>query len=57
VHDNFFELGGSSLLATQLIARLRSRLQTELAVRTFFERPTIGELAMALTTKAETAAA
>jgi acyl carrier protein len=49
VHDNFFtELGGSSLLATQLVARLRSRVQTDLPVRRFFEGPTIGELALAI---------
>ena len=51
VHDNFFtELGGSSLLATQLVARLRSRVQTDLPVRRFFEGPTIGELALAIGT-------
>jgi acyl transferase domain-containing protein len=49
VHDNFFtELGGSSLLATQLVARLRGRLHIDLPVRRFFEGATVGELALAI---------
>jgi len=49
VHDNFFtELGGSSLLATQLVARLRGRLGIDLSVRRFFEGATVGELALAI---------
>src|SRR5262249_53286653 len=39
VHDNFFELGGNSLLATQLIARLRENLNLELPLRLAFEFP------------------
>lgn len=49
VIDNFFsDLGGSSMLATQLIARLRERFQVELPLRRFFEGPTIAELAGAI---------
>ncbi|HVU25275.1 MAG TPA: SDR family NAD(P)-dependent oxidoreductase [Opitutus sp.] len=43
--DNFFELGGHSLLATQVVARLRGNGASGLTLATFFEAPTIAELA------------
>jgi acyl transferase domain-containing protein/acyl carrier protein len=49
VHDNFFtELNGSSLLATQLVARLRSRFKTDLPLQQFFKAPTIAQIALAM---------
>jgi acyl carrier protein len=45
IHDNFFELGGYSLLAIQVIARLKQSLGVELSPRDLFEKPTIAELA------------
>ena len=46
VHDNFFALGGDSLKGTQVVARLRGRLQIDLPLRMLFAYPTVAELAV-----------
>jgi amino acid adenylation domain-containing protein/thioester reductase-like protein len=48
VSDNFFEVGGYSLLATQLMSRIRTELRTDIPLSAIFEAPTIRELARVL---------
>jgi acyl carrier protein len=44
VTDNFFNLGGDSLLAMQILARIRRSFQVEVSIRSLFDRPSIEEL-------------
>lgn len=46
VKDNFFEIGGHSLSAVKVISRIRRALDIELPLKSFFEYPTIAELAV-----------
>ncbi|MCC9657552.1 amino acid adenylation domain-containing protein [Rhodopirellula halodulae] len=41
IDDDFFLLGGSSLLVTQVVAKIKDQLGIELPVRDFFANPTI----------------
>jgi acyl carrier protein len=45
VFHKFLDLGGDSLLATQLISRLRQRLEVNINLIDFFDAPTIAEQA------------
>jgi amino acid adenylation domain-containing protein len=45
VTENFFALGGNSLLAMQVLARVREAYEVEISIRSLFDRPTIEELA------------
>lgn len=48
IHDNYFSLGGHSLMATQILGRIRDHYGVELTLRQFFETTTVAELAKAL---------
>jgi amino acid adenylation domain-containing protein len=45
VEDNFFHLGGHSLMASQLLARVRRQWDVEIKMIEFFENPTIASMA------------
>ena len=51
--DNFLQLGGHSLIALQLLARLRRQEGVDLSLDEFFETLTIGELARAIEARSE----
>jgi natural product biosynthesis luciferase-like monooxygenase protein len=48
VHDRLFELGGDSLVAVQLISRVRDALRVDVPLARFLESPTIYDLAIAV---------
>jgi acyl carrier protein len=44
-NDNFFDLGGHSLMATQIISRIREAFEVDVPLVSLFENPTIAGLA------------
>lgn len=49
--DNFFELGGDSLIAIQVLSRLRKSFEVDLPVTTLFDAPTVSDLALLVVQK------
>jgi acyl carrier protein len=45
IEDDFFELGGASVVATQIVSRLRQMFQMDLPPILLFDTPTIEKLA------------
>ena len=50
IHDDFFQLGGDSILATQLISRMRETLHIEVSLPSFFETSTVVGMAKSIET-------
>jgi amino acid adenylation domain-containing protein len=48
IHDNFFTMGGHSLLVAQLLARTRREFGVEISLQTFFQAPTVADVAVAV---------
>ncbi|MBD2520194.1 acyltransferase domain-containing protein [Nostoc sp. FACHB-973] len=48
IHDNFFTLGGDSLVAVQVLSRMRNIFSIRLSVANLFESPTIADIATKL---------
>jgi acyl carrier protein len=48
VEENFFDLGGQSLVATQIVSRVRDGFQLELPISLLFEHPTVEAFARAV---------
>lgn len=49
-HQRFFEVGGDSLIATQILSRVRNEFKVELPVKYFFSNPSISDAADAVQT-------
>lgn len=53
IFDNFFDLGGGSLLVIQVASRAREALQVEIGILSFFEHPTVAEMAVEISKELE----
>ncbi len=51
IHQHFSELGGHSMIAMQIVAKIRSFYQIDLSLRDFFAAPTIARLSVAVERK------
>jgi len=49
IMESFFDLGGQSMMATQVVSRIRESFDVELSLRAMFERPTVEGIALSIT--------
>ena len=54
IHDNFFDLGGDSVLAAQILSRIREATGLDVSMIGFFEEPTVAGIASRLSALAPT---
>jgi acyl transferase domain-containing protein/acyl carrier protein len=51
IHEEFLALGGHSLMAMQIVAKIRAAYPVDFSLRNFFEAPTIARLSSAIREK------
>lgn len=51
VYDRFYDVGGHSLLALQIVSRLREELDMDITIRDFLDMPTIADMAVLITAR------
>jgi acyl carrier protein len=49
LHDHFLDLGGHSLMATQIVSRVRETFHLDVPQRALLETPTVSEMAVVIT--------
>jgi amino acid adenylation domain-containing protein len=54
IYDNFFQLGGDSILATQILSRIREATSVEVSFPSFFATPTVADIARSIETAHQT---
>lgn len=53
VHNTFLSLGGDSMLAAQIVSRVRSAFEIDVSLVDFFDTPTIADMASLLSSRIE----
>jgi aryl carrier-like protein len=54
INEDFFELGGNSLLAMQVLSRVRYAFEVDLSWRSLFESPTVEQMNASILRSSET---
>lgn len=53
INDNFFSLGGNSLLATQVVTKIKNKLKMDIPLKIIFEKNTIKEISDYITNRSK----
>src|SRR4030095_14531616 len=51
IHDSFLQVGGHSLLAMQIVSKIRSSYRIDFTLREFFEAPTVAQMSAVVATR------